>query len=343
MSRNIYLIGTIFFSALIMGCSGKDGNSAFEKEIPVKTLSVNVLSIERQQNYVGTVEETFSSSLSFEVAGNVSNIYIREGEKVNKGQLIASLDKVTLQDNYDVALSTLKQAEDTYNRLKVLHENKSLPEIKWIEVQTSLQQAKSMENIAKKNLKDCSLYAPFAGVITERSTEAGTNVMPGIPAFKLVTIDKVKIKIAVPEKEINNTHIGQMATIRIAALNNKQLQGKISEKNVTANPLSHTYEVKIALDNPAGELMPGMVCNVNVNQEEKSEKKIIVPSNAVQINHIGENFVWLAVNAQAQKRIVQTGGFSGNNIIISEGLSNGEKVIIEGNQKISEGMKIIIR
>lgn len=343
MNMKIYVVVIIFFSLLMISCSGKDENSTVEKEIPVKIFDVSTSSIGHHQNYVGTVEETFSSSLSFEVAGNVSNINVREGQKVHKGQLIASLNKSTLQNNYDAALSTLKQAEDAYNRMKVLYESNSLPEIKWIEVQTSLQQAKSMESIARKNLNDCSLYAPFAGVIAERNIEAGTNVMPGMPAFKLVTIDKVKIKIAVPEKEISNTRLGQMANIKVAALNNKQVQGKVSEKNVTANPLSHTYEVKIALDNTTGDLMPGMVCNVNINTEDSVEDKIIVPANAVQVSHTGENFVWAVIKGRASRKVIRTGEITDNGVVIVSGINTGEQIIIEGNQKVSEGIKTVIR
>lgn len=339
----IYVVVIILFSLLVISCSGKDENSAIEKVIPVKILDVCTSSIGHQQNYVGTVEETFSSPLSFEVAGNVSNINVREGQKVHKDQLIASLNKAILQNNYDAAQSTRKQAEDAYNRMKVLYESNSLPEIKWIEVQTSLQQAKSMERIALKNLNDCNLYAPFTGIIAERNIETGTNVMPGMPAFKLVTIDKVKIKIAVPEKEVSNTRLEQMANIRIAALNNKQVQGKISEKNVIANPLSHTYEVKISLDNPNGDLMPGMVCNVNINTDETTEEKIIVPANAVQVSHTGENFVWAVINGRASRKIVWTGEITDEGVVINLGINVGDQIIIEGNQKVSEGMKVIVR
>lgn len=342
MKRQV-IIGTALLSALLLGCSKEKVNNPEQKEIPVKILNVSRSGISYQQNYVGTVEEIFSSSLSFEVAGNVTDIYVREGQKVRKGQLIANLNIATLQSNYDAALSTLKQAEDAYNRMKVLYENNSLPEIKWIEVQTSLQQAKSMENIARKNLADCSLYAPFTGIISERNIEAGTNVMPGMPAFKLITINKVKIKIAVPEKEISNTRLGQTANIKVAALNNKQVQGRISEKNVTANPLSHTYEVKIELDNPIGDLMPGMVCNVNINMEDNVEDKIIIPANAVQISHTGENFVWTVIHGRASRKVVQTGEITDYGVEIISGIDVGEEVIIEGNQKVSEGMKTAIR
>lgn len=336
-------ISLVIVCLLLTACSKSKEQLEKKQDIPVKVLKIALSQAEQQQNYIGTMEETFSSSLSFQVAGNVSNIHIREGQKVGKGQLLACLDKATLQSSYDAALSTLKQAEDAYVRMKVLYENKSLPEIKWIEIQTSLQQAKSMENIARKSLNDCCLYAPFSGVIAERNIESGTNVMPGMPAFRLVAIDKIKVKVAIPEKDISAIRIGQEATIKISALGDKKVQGKIAEKGVTANPLSHTYEVKMALDNPEEDLMPGMVCNVNINNEIADKQKIIIPIKSIQIGNNGNQFVWLAADNQAKQRFVKTGDFSNDGVIITEGLNTGEYIITEGYQKVSEGMKIIIK
>jgi RND family efflux transporter MFP subunit len=328
---------------LLTACTGNQEQINKKPEIPVEIMKVKFSHIQPQQNYVGTIEETFSSSLSFQVPGYVSSIHIREGEKVNKGDLIACLDKTTLKNSYDAALSTLKQAEDAYRRMKALYDNKSLPEIKWIEIQTSLQQAKSMESIARKKLEDCCLYAPFSGIIAKRNIETGTNVMPGMPTFKLVTIDNIKTKVAIPEKEITHIQIGQTAAISVSALNDKHVIGKISEKGVSANPLSHTYEIKIALNNPEGDIMPGMVCNVNINTKNNDNPQIIIPTKIVQVMHNGDKFVWLAVDNHAQQRVIKTGQFHNNGVIVTEGLTIGEQLITGGYQKVSEGMKISIR
>lgn len=337
-----YVIGIILLSALMISCLEKNKNSSFEKEISVRVIETKPSFTTDKQNYVGTVEETFSTSLSFEVPGNLASILVDEGRRVYKGQLLATLNKTNLQNTYNAAKSGLVQAEDAYRRIKQLHDSNSLPEVKWIEIQTTLEQAKSAEAIARKNLNDCNLYAPISGVITQKHVEAGSNIMPGMPVFKLVTVDKVKVKIAVPEKEISDTRQGQEAVIKVMALGNRIFKGKISEKNVVANPVSHTYEVKMELNNPTGELMPGMVCNVNINNT-KSTSQLIVPNNAIQIKSSGESFVWIAKEGIAFQRIVTTGALTNEGVSIDEGLDYGEQVIVEGNQKISEGMKIIIR
>lgn len=100
------------------------------------------------------------------------------GDRVAKGQLIATVDPFSMQSSYDAAKASLAQAEDAYRRMKELYDKGSLPEIKWVEVQSKLQQAKSMEEVARKNLDDCKLYAPFSGIISEKMAEVGQNIMP---------------------------------------------------------------------------------------------------------------------------------------------------------------------
>ncbi|MBP1614224.1 MAG: efflux transporter periplasmic adaptor subunit [Bacteroidetes bacterium] len=332
------LVCTILFS----NCTGKKGESEADKAITVKVERVTATGTQNEKNYVGTVEAGSSSSLSFQVMGNVSKVLVSEGERVSKGELLATLDRATLQNTYNATLATLKQAQDAYDRMKTLRESGSLPEIKWVEVESKLQQAQSMEQIARKNRKDSGLYAPFSGVIAKKSVEQGMNVMPGMEVMQLADINDVNIKIAVPENEITSIEKKQAASISVAALANQLFEGIVSEKGIAANPLSHTYEVKIKLTNIQQKLMPGMVCSVTViGADKKSE--IIIPNSVVQLKPDGTRFVWLAKNEKATLKIIQTGAFTQKGIIVTEGLKEGDMLITEGNQKVSEGTKIVVR
>ncbi|MFL1682605.1 MULTISPECIES: efflux RND transporter periplasmic adaptor subunit [Bacteroidales] len=338
---NYYLCIFIFLWGSI-GCTQEKGENRTIGYIPVKVYDVKKDISSEEQNYVGTIEELYGSSLSFPIIGNVEKVLIQEGEPVKKGQLLAVLDKTSLQSTYDATYSSLLQAKDAYERMSKLYDNKSLPEIKWIEVQNSLQKAISMEEIAKKNLQDANLYAPFDGIISKKNVEIGMNVTPGIPIFNLVKIEKVNIKIPVPENEISNIKKGDIALIKVAALNNRIFEGKISEKGIIANPISHTYDVKILLDNPTLDLIPGMVCKVNIPKNNMMPE-IIIPNHAIQIDNSGKSFVWLANKETAQLQIITTGRLAAKGIVVTEGLKEGDKLIIEGNQKVSNGSKIIIK
>lgn len=332
----------VFALVCMAGCTGKKEVSGSKDAIPVKVQEARLSEEANERNYVGTVEEISGSSLSFQMTGNVQKVFVSEGEYVSRGKLLAVLDKATAMNMHDAALATLKRAQDGYDRLSALYAKGSLPEIKFVEIQTTLQQAQSAESIARKSLDDCNLYAPFNGVIADRSVEPGMNIMPGVSAFKLVIIDKVKVKVSIPENEIAHIKEGQIARVSVAALNHKVFEGKIMEKGVMANPLSHTYEINVELNNPERELMPGMVCEVLISSDT-IEKGIIMPNGAIQMCHTGEHFVWLAKDGVATRKTICTGPITSQGVVITSGLTQGDMVIVEGNQKVSEGMKIEVR
>mgnify|MGYP000878092922 CR=1 FL=1 len=203
----------------------------------------------------------------------------------------------------------------------VLITNTSLPDMKWVEVESKLEQARSMERISRKNLEDRNLYAPFGGVIGKRMVEAGENVQPGQPVFSLLRIEAVNVKIAVPENEVA-TLGDQAAMIKVAALGGQCFEGKVTEKGIVANPISHTYEAKIRLENPSGALLPGMVCDVRLSGEE-SVPAIALPNNAVLIANDGGRFVWKIVDGEAKATPVRTGDLTEQGLFILEGLNEG--------------------
>lgn len=335
-----YLLG-LLLGVLLGSCGQRQEQEAPSRVIPVRVWEVAAATDEEGQNYSGVVEETFSSSLSFEVSGTIETLRADEGQRVGKGQVLACLDPGNLKSMHDAAASKRSQAEDAYGRYRSLHEKGSLPEIKWVEVENALQEAKSLEQIARKNLDNATLRAPFAGVIAQKMADVGTTVLPGAPVFKLVKIDVVDVKAAIPENEIAGVSKGEKARIRVAALGNRQYEGLISEKGVVAHPLSHTYDVKVRLANGDGALMPGMVCSVDLLSADDS-LRIVIPHDAVQVDNRGAHFVWLAQNGKAMRRVIETGGLAATGIVVRSGLAAGEQLIVAGHQKVSEGMSVKI-
>jgi len=307
-------------------------------QIPVKTITVSTQEQAGRRTYVGTVEESYGSLLSFATVGTVSKVLIDEGQAVSQGQVLAVLDKTSAENAFQIAKSTLSQTQDAFNRLHTLYKKGSLPEIKDIEIQTQLAQAQASERIARKNLEDCVLHAPFAGYISKKIVEVGNNVMPGVGCFKLVKIDQVKVKVSIPEKEISGIKKGDNIGFTVAALDNRSFIGKVLEKGVQANPLSHTYDIKIGQNNRDHALLPGMVCRVEIDVNDLGQA-ILIPQNAVMIDEKG-TFVWVVENGQAKRRFVISGGVNDRGVIIIEGLTNSEKIIVSGQDKVSEGSKI---
>lgn len=336
-----YLLVIMFFLLILQyGCTSKEKEQQPEIIIPVKTITVSPVEIDAYNTYIGVVEGSEGTQLSFQVSGNVTQILVAPGSKVQKGQLLASLDRSRLENNYTAMQSLLNQAQDAFNRMKVMYENQSLPEIKYIEAKSSLEQAKSSASVAKKDLDDCQLYAPFSGVIGIRHVEQGTNIGAGSPVLSLLKVDKVKIKISIPDKEITKVHIGNKTSIFINALD-KHYSGKVIEKGVVANPLSHAYDLRIELNNPLYEIIPGMGCEVTLSND--FILGYILPISAIQITADNQRYVWIVDNnLTTSLKTVTIGKLAPIGVTILDGIENGDKVIIEGYQKVLKGSKVRI-
>ena len=373
------MIALSALSLLTVSCSKQKQER--ENVIKVKTVEASSTSFYGAESYSGTIEENGGVSLSFPVGGTVKQINVSEGQAVIAGQLIAVLDATTLGNLVSASSATVgqaqaavgqaraglsqaeksaAQAQDAYNRMKQLHDNGSLPEIKWVEVQTqyrqaqdavnavrqqvkqaeaAVQSAKAQQNISLKNLHDTRLYAPSAGYISRKLTEVGQNVAPGQPVAMLVNIRQVKIKINVPEDDIAKIHVGQEFRFTVSSLAGQTFTARVTEKGVSADPITRSYEVKAVADNANRQLLPGMICDVYV-QASSNTSAITLPANIIQIDIDNRPFVWTVINGVARKTAVTLGESVGDNVQIVGGLSSKDKVIIEGQQKVSNGMKV---
>lgn len=324
--------------ALLVGCQSKKTAKEIQP-VTVKVVKMSASSVSGGQSYSGTIEEVSGTSLSFSVGGTVKRVMVEEGQHVSRGQLLAVVDDETTRNAHVAAMSMRQQAEDAYKRMKQLHDNGSLPEIQWVEVVSKLKQAVSSEQIAKKSLSDTKLYAPFAGVIGQKNIDLGQNSIPGMQAFKLVNINQVKVKISIPESEISKVRIGQTATINVSALGGHTFVGRICEKGVSADPLSRSYDVKILINNRDGSLMPGMICDASL-QKSVDSKAFVLPASVIQLDDNNQTFVWVNVGGKAEKRTVYTGDETNQGVVINGGLSEGDEVLVEGQQKVSENTSL---
>lgn len=312
------------------------------KAIKIKVMQISASSGNGDLRYSGSIEPSQTIPLSFQNVGTVKDIYVEEGDFVKKGTLLASIDNKDMKNMYEIARSKYMQAKDAYDRLKTVYEQGSLTEIKWVEMETNLEQARSSLELAKSNLEKCDLYAPADGVIGKRNTEPGQSSISGLGApLELVKIEKVFVKISVPENEINKIQKGQKAGFQVAALNGKQFLGTITNVSPVADAISRTYNAKITVANPGFELKPGMVCDVSFNSNI-SDNKILAPYSAVSAGADGKPFVFVitADKNRVMKRQITTGSYVGSMIEVTAGLANGETIVVEGKEKLSDNSLI---
>jgi RND family efflux transporter, MFP subunit len=336
----IKYVAALMSITLVAGCSSKKEENKVDP-VAVKTISVKAGGEGGTRTYVGTIQESYGSTLSFATLGTVSSVFVSEGQAVRKGQLLAVLDNTSAKSAHDMTMSTLAQARDAFKRLDQLYKKGSLPEIKFVDVQTKLAEAEAAERIARKTLQNCELRAPFDGFISSRTVDAGNNMAPGMSCFKLVKLDKIEMKIAVPENEIAAIAKGQTVPFTVSALNGRRFEGKVTEKGIQANILSHTYDVIVGLSNADHALLPGMVCSAQITTAGISNA-IVIPQEAV-LTDGNKPFVWVIKNGKAHRRNITQSGICEQGVVVNDGLTTDEQVIVSGQNKVSEGSTVKIQ
>jgi RND family efflux transporter MFP subunit len=291
--------------------------------------------------YSGTVEAYRTVPLTFQVSGIVQQVFVDEGDRVKKGQLLATVDATDYENVYKASLAKYEQAKDAYDRLKTVHEQGSLPEIKWVEITTSLEQARSSMELARNNLNKCRLYAPEDGFIGKRNIEPGQSSMAVTSApLELVKIEKVYVKISVPEHEVNQLKVGLKARFTVEALNGQSFEGTITSISPVADILSRTYTAKILVSNPNYTLKPGMVCDV-VIEVSQPKAVVLIPYRAVTIDDKGEPFVFIIdSNKKVHKHNIRIGRYAGSQIEVLDGLQMGDLIVVDGKDKLSENQMV---
>ena len=164
--------------------------------------------------------------------------------------------------------------------------------------------------------------------------------LPGVPVLTLLEVGRVKVRFSVPEQEIARLGADSRIGVGVAALGDRVFPAGKIEKGAVANPAAHTYDVRATLDNAAGELLPGMVCRVTVSPAESAEE-IAVPLRAVQQAGDGSRFVWTVRGDSAVRTAVTTGRLVNNGIVLTGGVAAGDRIVVDGMQKIGEGSKVV--
>ncbi len=251
------------------------------------------------------------------------------------------LNNTSFKNAYQGTLATQKQAQDAYDRLKTVHDKGSLPEIRWQDVKTKLEQAKSANQIAFVPVANGTLRAPSDGFIGMRNLDIGETSIPWDPVFNLVSINEVYVRVSVPENEINKIKKEQLANITIPAIGSQIFNGKTAKIGVVANPISKTYDIKILIPNPKMEIKPGMACDVTIKMDSKDDI-ITIPYQSITKDEDGQNYVFVVDPDSniASKKKVQLGSFVNNKIEIISGISKGDLIIIDGKQKITDQQKV---
>jgi RND family efflux transporter MFP subunit len=262
---------------------------------------------------------------------------VQIGDFVKQGDVVALLETTHYKTALAIATTELEQARDNFTRSEELYNKGSLPSVDYVRVSNQLDIALAKQKSASADMAETILPAPMKGVITGCSIEKGNVVTNGTNALTIASIDEVFATFTVPEQEISQLTKHQKAIITIPALS-AAYGGEINIINPVADPVSKSYTVKVLLHNCARRLLPGMLATISVTTSKKT-RVITIPADAILKDTSGRTYVYVLDEQQitAVRKLVETGSFCGNDIIITAGLLINDKVIVSGQQTLRDG------
>lgn len=289
-------------------------------------------------SYVGTVSSSKTSIVTCPAPGTVTAVYVRDGQRVRAGEQLARIESQSLVSAHEMAAATLVQARDAMERLQKVYGSGSVSELRMVEMKTDLAKAEASERAAAKALEDCVVKAPFSGVVDGLDISAGEDSEFARVLMRIVDPSAIEIHFPLPENEYRNVSVGDEARVAVPAIGSS-FSARVAVKGAVASALSHSYDCTVAGFGVQPGLMPGMVCKISLDHGNGSGT--VIPSSSVMTDN-GGRYVWVVRNGVVAKTYIEVGGYSGNGIVASSGLEEGDAVIVEGARKVSGGMSVKI-
>jgi len=338
----------VLVALLYASCQPQDKQettaSTTQHEQPIR-VSIDSLGYQNQDSdltFSGNLEASQTLHVGFLIPGKVLSVFAKEGQKVSKGQLLASLDPQDLQYQVDLNKASLSQTQDLYKRMQAMRKTQNIAEKDFVEIETRLNMANIQLKQAEKKVQDSHLYASITGIVAAKNIEPGAIVNAGVPAFTIVATQPIHAKIAVPEFQINEVPLKKSMIIKVAAVE-EQESGQVVLINPLADPLTKTYAAKIELANRSGKLLPGMSATTTLNSNTNRRQILLIHPQAILHSSNGEPYVLVVdkLRKVANKRNIKTGGFIRDRIEVIEGLQAGDWIVTAGNQKMKDGQSIL--
>jgi RND family efflux transporter MFP subunit len=282
-----------------------------------------------------------------ETPGTLEKVFVIEGQKVSKGQVLAKIDDGGLQEQVAQLEATTALAQTTFERQKRLWDQKIGSEIQYLQAKTSYESQKNTLKQLKIQLGKSTIKAPFSGIVDDVIKDEGTVVAPGPGAelFRIVNLSNMYIEAAVPENYITNVTKGKNVEVYFPVLGEK-INAKVRQSGNFINPANRTYQIEIAIPNSKNNIKPNLTAKLKINDYTNKEA-ILIPQSIISENASGEQYVYIIKNEKgnegvATQTVVKTGKTQGDVIEILEGISTGDKLIEAGARSVKDGQEVKI-
>ncbi|MEN9704424.1 MAG: hypothetical protein RLZZ393_303 [Pseudomonadota bacterium] len=283
---------------------------------------------------IGTANSNEAVSITSKSSNLVTAIHFHDGQKVAAGQVLVELDHA--QANADLAAATAdyNNSVNQYGRGKELLATQSLSKAQFDQIEATMKSNEAKVAAAKARLADTYIRAPFGGIVGLRRVSLGALINPGTVVTTLDDIGSIKVDFSVPDNYVADVRQGQSLAAMASAYPSRRFEGKVVSADSRIEPSTRSFMVRGLVPNADGALKPGMFLTVSLAKEQRNA--LVVPEEAL-VPEQSKQFVYLLQGDHVAKREVRIGRRNPGRAEIVSGIEDGDRVVVEGTQKLRDG------
>ena len=282
-----------------------------------------------------------------EFQGTLEQIFVSEGQKVKKGQLLAEINDSGLKEQVDQLIIQANFAKENFERTERLWNNSIGSEIQFLKSKTDFESSQKMVEQMKDRLAKTKIYAPFEGEIDEIISNQGSNLIPGISQIlRLVNLDKIYAEASVSEKYIAYIDQGTDVIVQVPLLG-KEIVSKIIQTGNFINPSNRTFRVEVPIENIDNKIKQNLDAKIKINIYSKQDA-VVIPLRIVREDASGENFVYVMTEDTKDevyittKTFISLGNKNSTEVEVTDGLKIGDVLVLEGANIVEDSQRVKI-
>ncbi len=344
----VVLLALIALIFVLMGTiKDKSGALKAEKEAaianekpPVNTItySVSPTTISDRINLPGAIEPWTRLNLLSKIGGSVTEVKVKEGDKVKKGEILARIEDADYKIALDRAEAAYKLASDDLKRDQSIYDKGVIPTATLEANNTRMQTAKADYENAKLMLSRTAVRAPMDGIIRRMEAKIGLQLSVGDPIAEILQIDRMKGVIGIPESDVTAVKKLDSVDITIQALGDKTISAKKYFLPPSPETIARLYNLELEIDNSSSDILAGMFIRAEI-VKATVENTLTIPFYSV-ISRNDEQYVFIENNGVAEKKFIELGIMESWMVQVTAGLQPGDKILIEGHRDVEDGQKI---
>lgn len=280
-----------------------------------------------------------------EYNGILTHVFVKAGQSVTKGQLLAKIDDGGLGQQLSQLQIQSDLAKTTFERQKRLWEQNIGSEIQFLQAKSSFQSQQEAINQLQQQIAKTIVSAPFTGTIDDVITERGSVVAAGQTALmRIVNLDDMYIEVEVPERYVSDVVKGKKVEVDLPILG-KTIDTKVRQVSDFINPANRTFKIEVEVPNKDKQIKPNLTARLKIN-DYTSENAILIPQSVISENADGEQYVYVVTDKNqrgigtVKRLIIETGKTQGDVIEVLKNLEHGAEIVKEGARSVTDGQAV---